>query len=265
MYRKFIGLLFGILLLVSGSAVSAKENDKVTISGDTLAQDVVIEGDTCLLNALSEPNLEDVTTMTRQPPADLGASFLITRYMQTGDTTYQPFEHLRYYLDPVGGIGYVNYLGLADNSSSAYDGMWFRPTAPTDAIIKVLIGQPPPNLPDRAVISSRSLPHDLTISSDVCTLTALAAGNLDDPTLPVSQPPTVEGSGYLVTRYVGGQPYDQARFYRDPRGGRAYVLDLGRVDGGASDTAGQWYRPSLLSQTVIDGLLLNPSGYNGQP
>ena len=254
------------LLLIGVSSVAAKGGDRVRITGDTLDQPVDVRDNTCILSAFSDSNLEDLTTKADQPPAHLGDSFLITRYTKLLDDTYQPFDHARYYLDPAGGLGYVTYLGMLFNdSSTTYDGYWFRPTAPTDAIIKALIGQPISGTPDRAVISSGSLPHDLTISSDVCTLTALAAGNLEDSTLRVSQPPTVEGSGYLVTRYVGGQPYDQARFYRDPRGGRAYVHDLGRVDGGASATAGQWFRPSLLSQSVIDGLLLSPSGYNSQP
>ena len=123
-----------------------------------------------------------------------------------------------------------------------------------------------PGTPDKAVISSGSLPHDIEITTDVCTLNALAAGNLEDPTLTVSAAPQVLGTGYLITRYVDDQPYDQVRFYRDPRGGRGYVYALGTVDeGAATETNGQWFRPSAQSQFVMENLLLSPSTYNGNP
>lgn len=263
--KQILGLALGLLLLIGVTSVAAKGDNMVRITGDTLDQPVEVKNNPCILSAFTDSSLEDLTTMTDRPPTKLGASFLITRYMQVGTNTYQPLDHVRYYLDPAGGLGYVRYLGqLIDNSSTPYDGYWFHPTAPTDAIIKLLIGQPTPDTPDQAVISSGSPPHDITISHDRCTLIALAAGNLEDPAFPVRGTPTVEGSGYLITRYRDGQPYDQVRLYHDPRGGRAFVHNLGRVDGGASASAGRWFRPSLLSQSVIDGLL-NPSGYTGNP
>jgi hypothetical protein len=118
---------------------------------------------------------------------------------------------------------------------------------------------------DKVVISGAGLPHDIEITGDICTLRALSYGNLEDPTMRVSGAPEVEGEGYLITRYWqtfdGYQPLDQVRFYRDPRGGRGYVYDMGMVDGSESAVEGEWFRPNALSQFMMEYLLLNPSGY----
>ena len=271
--KRIILVLCAALLLVIGQVVSAKGGDKVTITGDTLAQPIELSDNACILNAFNDTNLEDLTTMQDQAPADLGASYLITRSTKNLDGSYLPFDRVRYYLDLSGGLGYVQYLGMVDQSiysanaesTTAYDSMWFRPTAATNAIIQSLLGQPSSAMPDYAIISSPTLPGDIHVTTDVCTLHALAFGSLEDPTLRVIRAPQVSGNGYLITRYQGDQPYDQVRFYRDPRGGRGYVHDLGRVDGGASANAGQWFRPTELGDYVMGNLLLNPSGYVGSP
>jgi hypothetical protein len=118
---------------------------------------------------------------------------------------------------------------------------------------------------DKVVISGGGLPHDIEITDDVCTLRALSYGNLEDPTLRVNGTPQVEGDGYLLTRYMktidGYLPMEAARFYRDPRGGRGYVLHVGSlIEGSGSAVDGEWFRPTALSQFMMDYLLLNPSG-----
>jgi len=267
--KQMIIVFLAAFLLIAGQVVSAKGGDKVTISGGSLAHDVEVTDNACILNAFSDSNLEDLTTMQDHAPADLGTPYLITRSAKLLDGSYLPFDRVRFYTDPTGGLGYVHYLGMVDKtnpySATAYDGMWFRPTAPTAAILMSLLGQPIPGTPAQAIISSPALPHDIQITSDLCTLSALAFGSLEDPTLRVSRAPQVDGSGYLITRYQGDQPYDQVRYFRDPRGGRGYVFDVGRVDGSSSENAGQWFRPTGQSDYVMSSLLLSPSSYVGNP
>ena len=265
MKRNLFLLLLALLSLFAVGIASAKGGDKITISGASLAHDIAITDNACVLNAFSDSNLEDLTTRFAQPPAAsaLGASYLITRYTKLLDDTYQPFDQLQFYTDSAGGLGYVHFLKTFYDDTS-YDNEWFRPTAQTAFVINALIGEPPTGTPDKAVISG-GLPHDIEITSDFCTLSALANGNLEDPTLTVRVAPKVEGSGYLITRYVGDKPYDQVRFYRDPHGGRGYVYDLGAVDGERTETAGKWFRPTQQSQYVMEQLLLSPSTYNGNP
>ncbi len=261
-------LLVAVLALISVSTAAAKGGDKVTITGEALAQDIEVTDNACILNAFSDSNLEDLTTRFEQAPpaASLGERYLITRYTRNLDDSYSPFDQVEFYSDPAGGLGYVHFL-KSFYGDTAYDDEWFQPTPQTAFIIASLIGEPVPGTPDKAVISSGSLPHDIEITTDVCTLNALAAGNLEDPTFTVSRAPQGLGAGYLITRYVDDQPYDQVRFYRDPRGGRGYVETLGTLDSSASATAdaGQWFRPSAQSQYVMENLLLSPSTYNGNP
>lgn len=118
---------------------------------------------------------------------------------------------------------------------------------------------------DKVVISGSGLPHDIEITDDVCTLRALSYGNLEDPTMRVNGTPQVEGDGYLITRYMqtfdGYLPLEAVRFYRDPRGGRGYVYHVGSlIDGGSSAVDGEWFRPTALSEFMMEYLLLNPSG-----
>jgi hypothetical protein len=260
-------LLTLILALISVGMVSAKGGDKITISGDSLSQDIEITDNQCILNAFMDTNLEDLTTRFEgaPPAASLGERYLITRYTRNLDNSYSPFDQVEYYSNPADGLGYVHYL-KSFYGDTAYDGEWFHPTPQTAFVIDSLIGEPAPGTPDKAVISSRSLPHDIEITSDVCTLSALSVGNLEDPTLSVSVAPKVAGEGYLITRYVGDQPYDQVRFYRDPQGGRGYVYSMGTLgDVEGAQTSGKWFRPSEQSQSVMENLLLSPSTYNGNP
>ena len=118
-------------------------------------------------------------------------------------------------------------------------------------------------VPDKVVISSPSLPHDIVIENDTCMLNALALGNLEDLTMQVNGTPKVEGNGYLVTRYMKQSdgsylPFDQARFYRDPAGGYMYIHDLGGIESG---TAGEWFRPTTFTESLLENLLLSPSSW----
>ncbi|MEO8394396.1 MAG: hypothetical protein ABI700_15495 [Chloroflexota bacterium] len=266
MKRIFTGLILSVLLLLTAGIASAKGGDKVTISGDSLSKDIEITDNSCILNAFSDSNLEDLTTrLSEAPPlASLGTRYLITRYTRNLDDSYSPFDQVEFYSDPAGELGYVHFL-KSFYGDTAYDSEWFHPTAQTAFVIQSLLGEPLPGTPDKAVISSGSLPQDIEITTDLCTLSALAVGNLEDPAWSLSAAPKITGDGYLITRYVGDKPYDQVRFYRDPQGGRGYVYDLGLGDGKGTETSGKWFRPSAQSQYVMENLLLSPSTYNGNP
>lgn len=118
--------------------------------------------------------------------------------------------------------------------------------------------------PDKVVISSGALPHDIVITDNTCMLNALSVGNLEDPTMRVNGTPKVEGDGYLVTRYLRNDDgsylvFDQARFYRDPQGGYMYVHDL---PGNLSEQPDQWFRPTAFTETLLENILLSPSSQN---
>src|SRR5664279_4380288 len=102
-------VFLAVFLLIAGQVVTAKGGDKVTISGGSLAHDVEVTDNACILNAFLDQNLEDLTTMQDHAPADLGTEYLITRSTKNSDGSYQPFDRLRFYTDPAGGLGYVHY------------------------------------------------------------------------------------------------------------------------------------------------------------
>jgi len=266
MKRILILLFLVVLALFTGTIAFAKGGDKITITGESLAQPIEITDNACILNAFAESNLEDLTTRSEQAPpaASLGERYLITSYTKNLDGSYDPFEQMEYYPDPAGGLGYIHYLKMF-YGATAYDGNWFHPTASTAFVIQSLLGQPVSGMPDKAVISSGGLPHDIEITHDVCTLNALAVGNLEDPDFRLNGAPKLDGDGILITRYKDDQPYDQVRFYRDPRGGRAYIYDMGTLSGEPTETAGHWFRPSEQSQYVMEQILLSPSTYQDTP
>src|SRR5689334_347627 len=89
MKRIFWPLLIVVLALLTGGIASAKGGDKITISGASLAHDIEITDNACILNAFSDTNLEDLTTQFEQatPSTSLGEKYLITRYTKVSDST----------------------------------------------------------------------------------------------------------------------------------------------------------------------------------
>ncbi|MCZ2099888.1 MAG: hypothetical protein LC121_27220, partial [Anaerolineae bacterium] len=59
-------------------------------------------------------------------------------YYQMSWGRYVAFDAVRYYPNPDGGRGYVNYLGII-NGSSEYDGKWFRANAAGEAALRAVI------------------------------------------------------------------------------------------------------------------------------
>ena len=113
----------------------------------------------------------------------------------------------------------------------------------------------------RVTISGMDLPDEIVINQeDACLMNALTMGSLDDHTMPVRTPPEVTGEGYLITRYDergdgGYQPFDALRFWFDPMGGRGYVYYEDAIGDVNSTFEGNWYRPTMQSQFVIEYIL----------
>src|SRR3982751_6101675 len=143
-------LLTIILALISVGIASAKGSDKITISGDSLAQDIEITDNQCILNAFMDSNLGDLTTRFDQPPtaSDLGERYLITRYTRNLDESYAPFDQVEFYSNPTGGLGYVHFV-KSFYGDTAYDEEWFHPTPQTAFVIQSLLGEPLPGTPDK--------------------------------------------------------------------------------------------------------------------
>ncbi len=144
--RSIMLLLIGILIGVGMQAVLAKGDAKVTITGGDLPQDIEISEDACVKNALSVGNINDPTMLVRTPPDVQGDGYLITHYDQLNTGDYQPFDSLRFYFDPKGGYGYVQYLGV-DGYPSAMDGQWYRPTRQSEFVFEYLINRAHARLP----------------------------------------------------------------------------------------------------------------------
>ena len=87
--------------------------------------------------------LEDYSTRTPDAPEGIsGEGYLLTRYFEDSNSIlkdrYFPFDQVRYYRDPDGGRGYLNYVGIIGGSSE-YDGQWFRPNADGELALQRLI------------------------------------------------------------------------------------------------------------------------------
>ncbi len=138
--KSLVMIIVGILIGMGLQTVLAKGDAKVTISGGDLPQDIEITQDACVMNALAVTNIADPSMLVRTPPDVQGEGYLITHYDQLNTGEYQPFDSLRFYFDPRGGRGYVQYLGVADNPSSM-DGQWYRPTDQSEFVFEYLVNR----------------------------------------------------------------------------------------------------------------------------
>lgn len=135
--KILVGLL--VSLLLAQSALAKGPPQKITISGGDLPGEIEIINDESTLNALAMMQLEDHRTLTPDAPENIsGDGYLITRYYEVSSGRYVAFDEVRYYPNPDGGRGYLNYVGLV-NGSSEYDGKWFRPSASGEAALQVAI------------------------------------------------------------------------------------------------------------------------------
>ncbi len=144
--RNVAMLVLGVLIGVTMQAVIAKGDARVTISGGDLPYEVEITDDACLMNALSMGNLDDHSMPVRTPPQVEGEGYLITRYDLLNGGSYQPFDALHFYFDPLGGYGYVHYEAIAD-SDSPMDGNWYRPSRQSQFVIEYILNRVRARLP----------------------------------------------------------------------------------------------------------------------
>jgi hypothetical protein len=138
--RNAAMLVLGILIGVTMQSALAKgPPQKITISGGDLPGEIEITGDYATMSALSMMSLEDYQTLTPDAPQNIsGDGYLITRFYETSSGRYVAFDEVRYYPNPDGGRGYLNYLGIV-NGSSEYDGKWFRASAAGEAALQAVI------------------------------------------------------------------------------------------------------------------------------
>lgn len=138
MKAKFLVVLLASLLITQ-AALAKGPPQKITISGGDLLHEIEITGDEAMLNALAMMSLEDYRTLTPDAPENIsGDGYLITRYYEVSSGRFVAFDEVRYFPDPDGGRGYLNYVGIV-NGSSEYDGKWFRPSASGEAALQSLL------------------------------------------------------------------------------------------------------------------------------
>src|SRR4051812_14148897 len=107
--EKNIIVLLVVFLLFPRQPGSPPGAGKITTSGASLAHDVEVTDNACILNAFTDTTLEDLPTMQDQAPANLGTPYLITRSVKLDNGSYLPFDQVRFYTEPAGGLGYVQY------------------------------------------------------------------------------------------------------------------------------------------------------------
>lgn len=135
-------LLLCMIVLLLAQAVWAKgPPQKITISGEGLAGEIVITDDETTLNALAMMTLEDYVTFTADAPDGIsGEGYLLTRFYEISPDRYVPFDQVRYFRSPNGGRGYIQYVGIV-NGSSEYDGKWFRPTQDGEIVLQAVLAR----------------------------------------------------------------------------------------------------------------------------
>ncbi len=136
--KRFATMLLMVAALLLGQVALAKGSpQQVTLSGDGFA--LTLTGDQATLDALAFMTLEDYSTATADPPADLsGDGCLITRSYLAEHGEMVAFDQLRYYPDPAGGRGYLYYVGIVYGTSDS-DHLWFRANPQSETILKALI------------------------------------------------------------------------------------------------------------------------------
>jgi len=123
-------LALALLVLTTASALAWPDAPfaKIEITGPAINGVATITGD--LLSGMTIQNFMGGDTIEK--PARLGPVTELHRYFTHEDGTLWDFDRVRYYADPDGGRGYVEYVeGIG--YSPWNNGHWFRATAAADA------------------------------------------------------------------------------------------------------------------------------------
>lgn len=136
------------MLFFSAQLVSAKGPfSKVTISGGELPVAVEVT-DTDLLQFFSFSNFPNAATSA----PSVGEGYVVTRYYQNADGSFDAWDTLHYYPGSAGSSGYVFYDGLVDGSSM-YDGKWYIANPEVDAAFQDILASQQPAPTNNVLLS----------------------------------------------------------------------------------------------------------------
>ena len=133
-------LVMLIALLLSATLTVAKgPPSRVSITGPGLAAPVEV-ADPASLEAFSFFQFEDVT----QPlaaPADPGAGYTVTRFIEETDGSFRPWDVVIYYPDSQDGqsVAYLEGL-IGEGMSTQFDGAWYAVSGSGERTMRRLIG-----------------------------------------------------------------------------------------------------------------------------
>jgi hypothetical protein len=116
------------MLVIPMQAALAKEIGRLVISGPGLAAPIEVT-DPDIANQLGPDGLENYAGEKTTAPDSLGDTYYrIDRGYDDGHGKIVATEHLEYYPDPAGGLGWVHHVSFSPGQSST-TGHWF-PTRP---------------------------------------------------------------------------------------------------------------------------------------
>ena len=139
---RLVGSLLGMLialLLSTTLAVAKGPPHMVSIIGPGLEAPVEV-ADSATLEAFSFFQFEDVS----QPiaaPADPGAGYTVTRFIEEADGTFRPWDVVIYYPASQDGqsVAYLEGL-IGEGMSTEFDGAWYAVSGVGDQTMRRLIG-----------------------------------------------------------------------------------------------------------------------------
>ncbi len=136
-------LIFTMMLLALALPANTKGiANRVIISGEGIEGEIIVSDPQALM-PLSMGILENFQSGVIDPPfenPDSMPAYELKRYLRTQGENYTQFDSVRYYPDPVGGRGYVYYVGI-HNGWSEYDGKWFLVQPEGESVLKHLLSQ----------------------------------------------------------------------------------------------------------------------------
>ena len=141
LYSLILALAFLTFTLAPALAWPDAPFAKIEISGPGISGVATLTGD--LLGGTTIQNFMDGDYIEK--PTRLGQVYELHRYFKNESGGYWDFDRVRYYADPDGGRGYVEYVqAIGYNASPGYpEGRWFRATAEADALMTRLIASLP--------------------------------------------------------------------------------------------------------------------------
>lgn len=139
--RGFLCALALLLLVPNPDSARAKGAPaRAVITGPGLVHPLNVRGPA--VGALGWYSLDDEWHPLRADPRHLGPGYTVTRYDRDGVTgQYLAWDHVRWYPNPKGGLGYVYYIGLVSDSGAAseFDGRWFQAGARGERALRGLL------------------------------------------------------------------------------------------------------------------------------